>query len=77
MSLAAANALVREVSEEDLEVDRIYPPLSRIREVSVSIATAVAEVAFRNGPADMPEFDDLSAYIRSLVYEPTYPQYAN
>ena len=75
MFLAAADALVQEVSKEDLALDRVFPPLSGIRDVSVNIATAVAEVAFREGLAEMEEPEDLAAHVRSVVYDPTYPRY--
>jgi malate dehydrogenase (oxaloacetate-decarboxylating)(NADP+) len=35
MFLAAARALAAQTSDEDLRLGRIYPPLSRIREVSL------------------------------------------
>ena len=43
MFLAAARALAGEVTDEDFDTGRIYPPLKRIREVSIRIAVAVAE----------------------------------
>ena len=75
MLSVAAGALANAVSEADLEQGRIYPPLTRIREVSVAIATAVAEVAYDQGMARIPRPDDLPAFIRSQMYEPTYRRY--
>jgi len=75
MLSVAAGALANAVSEADLEQGRIYPPLTRIREVSVAIATAVAEVAYDQGIARIPRPDDLPAFIRSQMYEPTYRRY--
>ncbi len=75
MLSVAAGALANAVSEADLEQGRIYPPLTRIREVSVAIATAVAEVAYDQGMARIPRPDDLPAFIRSQMYEPTYRCY--
>jgi malic enzyme len=47
------------VSESDLAVGRLYPPLSEIRNVSVKIAAKVAEEAYRNGLASTyPEPED-------------------
>jgi malate dehydrogenase (oxaloacetate-decarboxylating)(NADP+) len=46
--------------------------LSRIREVSVAIATAVAEIAYREGLATEPKPDDLAQHIRDFMYEPRY-----
>jgi malate dehydrogenase (oxaloacetate-decarboxylating)(NADP+) len=75
MFFVAAKALAHEVSESDLASGSIYPPLSRIREVSKVIATAVAEVAFKEGLADGRRPADLRGTIASLMYEPAYPTY--
>jgi malate dehydrogenase (oxaloacetate-decarboxylating)(NADP+) len=75
MFFVAAKALAHEVSESDLASGSIYPPLSRIREVSKVIATAVAEVAFKEGLADGRRPTDLRGTIASLMYEPAYPTY--
>lgn len=75
MFFVAAKTLADQVCEDDLAQGRIYPSLSRIRDVSALIATAVAEVAYRGGQARGPRPDDLSEYIRSLMYEPTYESY--
>lgn len=75
MFFAAAKALAQEVADTDLKQGRIYPPLSRIREVSASIAYAVAEVAYRDGLAMKARPSDLLAYIRSQMYQPVYESY--
>ena len=75
MFLVAARTLAQEVSETDLRIGRIYPPLPRIRDVSLAIAVAVADVAYRTGLALRPRPDDLSGYIESMMYEPEYHSY--
>ncbi|NVM22190.1 MAG: NAD-dependent malic enzyme [Desulfobacterales bacterium] len=75
MFLAAARALAHEVSEDDLEQGRIYPPLAKIREVSAVIAAEVAEVAYNRGIATKPRPEDILAYIKSQMYEPKYESY--
>lgn len=72
MFYAAARALAAEVSEEDLAQGSLYPPLSRVREVSASIAAAVAEIAYQSGLAAMPRPSDLGAYLREQMYDPHY-----
>jgi len=72
MFLAAAEALAENVTDQDLALGRIYPSLRRIREVSVDIATAVANIAYDHGIARRPRPEDLPAYIRSLMFEPEY-----
>jgi len=75
MFLVAARILVQEVSETDLRIGRIYPPLPRIRDVSLAIAVAVADVAYMRGIASRPRPADLPGYIASLMYEPEYQPY--
>jgi malate dehydrogenase (oxaloacetate-decarboxylating)(NADP+) len=75
MFLVAARTLAREVSETDLRIGRVYPPLPRIREVSMAIAIAVADVAYTRGLATKPRPEDLPGYIETLIYEPEYQSY--
>jgi len=75
MFSVAAKALANAVSEADLAQGRIYPPLTKIKEVSAAIATAVAEVAYNQGLARKPRPDDISAYIKSQMYDPKYTRY--
>jgi malate dehydrogenase (oxaloacetate-decarboxylating)(NADP+) len=76
MFAAAARTLADEVSAADLETGCIFPPLSRIRQVSARIATVVARMAWDQGLARRPLPDDIEACVRSHVYEPEYPTYA-
>jgi malate dehydrogenase (oxaloacetate-decarboxylating)(NADP+) len=75
MFAAAAKSLDEQVTAEDLKMGRIYPSLSRIREVSVNIALAVAKVVFARGLTAMREPDDLLGHIKSTMYDPTYRGY--
>jgi malate dehydrogenase (oxaloacetate-decarboxylating)(NADP+) len=75
MFSVAARTLASQVSQADLDQGRIYPPLPKIREVSLLIAVAVAEVAYDRGLATKPRPDDLPEYIRSLIYHPEYQSY--
>ena len=75
MFMAAARTLAASVGEDDLAQGSLYPPLNRVREVSAHIATAVAEVAFRNDLAGIERPDDVLEYIRSQMYEPEYASY--
>ncbi|MFO1406752.1 MAG: NAD-dependent malic enzyme [Steroidobacteraceae bacterium] len=76
MFMAAARTLAAHVSEGDLAQGSLYPPLSRVRDVSAHIATAVAEVAFEQQLAGIDRPDDLLGYVRSQTYEPDYAPYA-
>jgi len=75
MFLAAADALAAQVTEGDLAQGSLYPPLAAIRDVSVRLATAVAQVAYRQGLARVPQPADLAAHIRAGMYEPRYLDY--
>ena len=75
MFSVAARALANAVSEADLAQGRIYPPLTKIKEVSAAIATAVAEVAYNQGLARKPKPDDLPTFIKSQMYDPKYQRY--
>jgi malate dehydrogenase (oxaloacetate-decarboxylating)(NADP+) len=75
MFMAAARALAETVQTSDLDQGSLYPPLQAIRSASLSVATAVAEVAFRDGLAGIERPGDLAEYIRSQMYQPEYPSY--
>lgn len=72
MFMTAAKTLALQVKEDDLAMGRIYPPLQDIRKVSSAIAVAVAEVAYQQGLAAVPRPDDLLAYVKSQMFDPTY-----
>ena len=72
MFLAAARTLAAEVSDDELAQGSIFPPLSRVREISRSIATAVADIAYGSGLATEPRPDDPRSSIESRMYDPRY-----
>ena len=75
MFFVAAKALANQVTDADLALGRIYPSLTRIREVSAYIAAAVAQVAYDRGlAADAPPAD-LLAHVRTFMYQPVYTDY--
>jgi len=76
MFLTAARTLASGVGEADLAQGRIYPSLGRIREISASIATAVAQLAYDTGLASEPRPDHLRAFIEGHMYDPSYKEYA-
>lgn len=76
MFLASAHALAQQVTAADLAQGSLFPPLANVREVSVHIAAAVAEVALAQGHAGIERPADLLAHMRASMYEPTYPVYA-
>ncbi len=71
----AARALAEQVLESDLEMGRMYPALSRIREVSAYIGAAVAEVAFNDGVAGIEKPANVVEFVRSQQWAPEYRDY--
>lgn len=72
MFLAAAKALALQVTEEDLALGRVYPPLTKIRDVSAFIAAAVAQIAYDENLATEPRPYNLLAYVKEHMYQPDY-----
>lgn len=72
MFLAAARVTAEMVSEADLEAGTVYPPLSTIRDISLEIAVAVANVVCQLGLNRRPMPDDAKSFIQSLMYDPRY-----
>jgi malate dehydrogenase (oxaloacetate-decarboxylating)(NADP+) len=77
MFMAAATTLAEQVDRSDLAQGSLYPALSRVRDVSAAIATAVAKIAFARGLAGVPEPPDVLALVKSQVYEPHYMDYVS
>jgi malate dehydrogenase (oxaloacetate-decarboxylating)(NADP+) len=75
MFYVAAKTLAQLVSRDDLDQGRVFPPLTKIREVSQAIAIAVADTAYNRGLATKPRPDDLPGYIKSLMFVPEYESY--
>jgi malate dehydrogenase (oxaloacetate-decarboxylating)(NADP+) len=76
MFLAAAHCLAKQVTDADLDLGRIYPPLSRIRQVSAEIACEVARIAYAQGLTDREPPADIREDIHAYMFQPVYPHYA-
>lgn len=72
MFLASAKTLAAMVADEDIAAGAIYPPLSDIRSVSLSIATSVAEKAYGQGLAQQEKPKNLKESIAAMMYDPRY-----
>jgi malate dehydrogenase (oxaloacetate-decarboxylating)(NADP+) len=66
----AAKTLADCVTSEELDKGGLYPPLSKIRDVSAKIATALALHAHETGVATLTKPDDMEQYVKSLMYDP-------
>lgn len=71
---AAAIALARLVDAPDRAAGRLLPRLGGLREVSVAVAAAVAEVALAEGVAGVTEFGagGVEGHLRRAMWEPHY-----
>lgn len=72
MFMAAAKALSHQVTDEDLAMGRVYPPLTKIRDVSANIASAVAEVAYEEKLTEQARPFNILAHVKGMMYEPNY-----
>ncbi|CAH1635749.1 unnamed protein product [Spodoptera littoralis] len=76
MFLTAAETLASNVSQEDLDVGRIYPPLNNIRDLSCKIAEVIIERAYcLNLAGKYPKPKDLSQFVKDNVYDTKYSSY--
>lgn len=73
--LIAAHALSELVTDQERSEGRLYPTLTRIREVSFHIALAVTRFLFRKRLARVKEPADPESWLRTFIYEPRYPDY--
>jgi malate dehydrogenase (oxaloacetate-decarboxylating)(NADP+) len=71
--LLAAQTLSDLVSEDDIALGRMYPPLSKIRKCSVEIASRIAEKAYHDRIATVyPEPEDKTEFIKEHLYDYNY-----
>jgi malate dehydrogenase (oxaloacetate-decarboxylating)(NADP+) len=76
MFLVAARTLADLVTADDLALGRIYPSLTRIREVSLKIATAVAKEAIAAGLAGVAlATDQVEDAVAQSLFHPVYHSY--
>jgi len=74
MILVASRTLAHYVTKEELENGRIYPELSKIRDISYHIAKDVAEQAVKENICGLDEIPkDWSTLIKDYIFDPHYP----
>jgi malate dehydrogenase (oxaloacetate-decarboxylating) len=73
MFQAAARALAEMVDEASLKAGSLYPPISRVRDISRRVARAVACLAIEDGVAGM--IVDVENVIDQTMWRPTYLPY--
>jgi malate dehydrogenase (oxaloacetate-decarboxylating)(NADP+) len=75
MFLAAARALADQADDSLLAAGALFPPLERIRDVSLRIAIAVVRVAVAEGLASHSLPEDIEGHLRRSMYQPAHPEY--
>jgi malate dehydrogenase (oxaloacetate-decarboxylating)(NADP+) len=68
--LAAARTLAGLVRQDDLDEGSLYPPLRRIRQLSLAIAASVATKAYEMNLAREKRPKNLRRHIKAMMYEP-------
>jgi len=71
MTNAASKTLAAQVTEPELAAGLLFPSVSRLRDVSVEVAIAVAREAVREGLASIAE-DGVELAVRATMWEPGY-----
>ena len=74
MISASARALAQAVTDAELERGLLYPSVTRLREVSAAIATAVIKQAVAEGKGAVPA-DDIHQFVSESMWTPAYLEY--
>ncbi|HTB61191.1 MAG TPA: NAD-dependent malic enzyme [Polyangia bacterium] len=75
MFIIAARALADQVTKPQLERGMLYPPQANILQTELATAAKVAGEVFARGLARVDKPSDLTAFIASHVYRPSYPTF--
>ena len=71
--LESARALADQTTDADLESGSLFPPLSKIQNISANVAARVAQKGYELKLAKLqPKPDDLLAFCATRMYQPTY-----
>ena len=73
MFTAAASALAGCVSDDELATFSLYPSISRLRDVTRTVAIAVVAQANSDGRGKVIEPDDMAGAVDDFMWEPEYP----
>jgi malic enzyme len=71
--LAAADALAAATTSAELEQGEVYPPIARIRDVSLAVAEAVGRQGYSEGVASVPDSSRVREHVHRSRYDPAYP----
>ncbi|MDX1501308.1 MAG: NAD-dependent malic enzyme [Thermoanaerobaculia bacterium] len=74
MFVSAAEALAGCVTDQELECGRVFPRISRLREVTRRVAEAVVVQAREAAVGRKIDDDDIEREVADAVWEPRYPE---
>jgi malate dehydrogenase (oxaloacetate-decarboxylating)(NADP+) len=72
MFIEAAKATADQVTVKQLKMGMLFPPQSNILDTEVYTAERVAELVFEHGLARVDPPNDISDWIRAMLYKPKY-----
>lgn len=72
MLYAGVQALAESVSESEIEAGMVFPPVSKIRNVAITVAAAVARSAMFHGIAGRMPPADLEEFLERTMWKPEY-----
>ena len=74
MFAVAATTLASQVTADRLAAGALYPPIADLRQISRTIAIAVATQARHDGVAQIPPGDDIEKTVTATMWQPHYPE---
>lgn len=72
MLFAGVQALADSVTEEEIDAGMVFPPVSKIRNVAIAVAAAVARSAMAHGIARRMPPANLEAFLDRTMWKPEY-----
>jgi len=68
----AAIALSHSLTKQEMDIGQVYPDINRIRQVSLEIATTVAQHAYNLGLASLPKPRNIHTFLEDEMWDPVY-----
>ncbi|GBG82530.1 hypothetical protein CBR_g34906 [Chara braunii] len=72
MFIAASRSLADSVSDEDISSGKVFPSVSRVREISADVASAIMKKAFDDNLAGIDRPADIKEFVKRSMYQPQY-----
>lgn len=74
--IAAARTVAGMLTNEDMELGRVLPPVSKVHDVAKQVALTVARTSYEYQIATaLPKPTDLEAVIEATMHDPSYVQF--